>query len=88
MSEIGKDSRMSNVALLKNITIPVLDIYGSLDEAHILDYVQQRRQSATAANNQTYQQVEIKDANHFYNDKDDELLNVIQGWISNYTVTK
>jgi pimeloyl-ACP methyl ester carboxylesterase len=86
MSEMGKDGKLSNVAMLKNITIPVLDIYGSLDESHILDYVPQRRQSATAANNQAYQQVEIKDANHFYNGKDDELLEVIQSWLAGYAI--
>ena len=88
MSETGKDSRMSNVAMLKNIAIPVLDIYGSLDEAHVRDYSQQRQQSAMSANNPAYQQVVIKDANHFYNGKDDKLLEVIQGWISNYATTK
>jgi pimeloyl-ACP methyl ester carboxylesterase len=86
MSEIVKDRRMSNVALLKNITIPVLDIYGSLDEEHVRDHVQQRQQSATSANNQAYRQVEIKDANHFYNGKDDELLKVIQSWLAGYAI--
>jgi pimeloyl-ACP methyl ester carboxylesterase len=86
MSEIGKDGRMSNVAMLKNITIPVLDIYGSLDEGHVLDYVQQRQQSATSANNQTYRQVVIKDANHFYTGKDNELLDIIQSWLAGYAL--
>ena len=88
MTEIENDSRMSNVAMLKNITIPLLDIYGSLDEAHVRNFAQQRQQSAESANNQAYQQVVITDANHFYNGKDDELLEVIQGWISNYATTK
>jgi len=86
MSEIGNDSQMSNVAMLKNITTPVLDIYGGLDEGHVKDYVQQRRKSATSANNQAYRQAEIKDANHFYNGKDDELLQVIQSWLVNYAI--
>lgn len=84
MSEIGKDSRMSNVAMLKNITIPVLDIYGSQDEAHVRDYVQQRQQAARAANNAAFQQIEIKGANHFYNGKDNALLEVIENWLGNY----
>lgn len=88
MSEIGQDSRMSNVAMLKNITIPVLDIYGSLDEAHVRDYVQQRQQSAMSANNQAYRQAVIKDANHFYNGKDNELLTVIENWLASQTATK
>ncbi|NNF96740.1 MAG: DUF3530 family protein, partial [Halobacteria archaeon] len=88
MSEIGKNSRMSNVAMLKTITIPVLDIYGSLDEEHVRDYAQQRQQSAASANNQAFRQDVIKDANHFYNGKDGKLLEVIQAWISNYAVTK
>jgi len=85
MTEIESGNHMSNVAMLKNITIPVLDIYGSLDEEHVRDYSQQRQQSA---NNPAYQQVVIKEANHFYNGKDDKLLEVIQGWISNYATTK
>ena len=88
MTEIETDNHMSNVAMLKNIAIPVLDIYGSLDEAHVRDYSQQRQQSAMSANNPAYQQVVIKDANHFYTGKDDKLLEVIQGWISNYATTK
>jgi pimeloyl-ACP methyl ester carboxylesterase len=88
MSEIDTAPRMSNVAMLKNITIPVLDIYGSLDEAHVKDYVQQRQQSASSAKNQAYRQAVIKDANHFYNGKDNELLAVIEKWLASQTVTK
>jgi len=88
MTEIENDRRMSNVTMLKNIAIPVLDIYGSLDEEHVRDYAQQRLQSAMSANNQAYQQVVIKEANHFYNGKDDKLLEVTQGWILNYATTK
>ena len=88
MSEISGDRRMSNVAMLKSITLPLLDIYGSLDEAHVRNFAQQRQQSATTANNQAYRQIEIKDANHFYHGKDDELLTVIQDWISHYAVAQ
>ena len=83
MSETHKDP-MSNVAMLKKITIPVLDIYGSLDEAHVRDNAQQRKQSALAAKNQAYQKVEIKDANHFYNGKNDALLEAVENWLANY----
>jgi hypothetical protein len=83
MSETNKDP-MSNVAMLKKIAIPVLDIYGSLDEAHVRDNAQQRKQSALAAKNQAYQQIEIKDANHFYNGKNDALLEAVENWLANY----
>ncbi len=85
MTEIDKYSEMSNVAMLKNIHLPVLDVYGSLDEAYVRDYVPQRKQSALTAGNQAYRQVEIKDANHFYNGKDDALLKVIEDWLTDYT---
>ncbi len=88
MSETGTDSRMSNVAMLKSISIPVLDIYGSLDEPHVLDHVQQRQQSAASASNQAFRQVEIKDANHFYKDKDNELLAVIEAWLESDTANQ
>ncbi|MDX1824396.1 MAG: DUF3530 family protein [Thiohalomonadales bacterium] len=84
MSEIDKEPQMSNVAMLKNIHLPVLDIYGSLDETYVRDYVKQRQQSALAANNKAYQQIEIKDANHFYNGKDNELVEVIENWLADY----
>ena len=61
-------------------------ICGSLDEAHVLDYRQQRQASASMANNKAYWQVEIKDANHFYNGKDDELLEVVQNWLTHYAI--
>lgn len=88
MTEIENNSHMSNVVMLKSVTTPLLDIYGSLDESHVRNYAQQRQQSAASANNQAYRQIVIKDANHFYNGKDDVLLEVIQDWISNYATIK
>ncbi len=88
MTEIENDARMSNVIMLKNITVPVLDVYGSLDEEHVRKYARQRAQSAKLANNKTYRQEVIKDASHFYNGKEDELLELIQDWISSHTTNR
>ena len=77
-----KDKRMDTLAALKKISIPVLDLYGSKDLDYILESAGDRK--AAAAHNKNYSQQVINDANHFFVNKNDELIDSVNSWISKH----
>lgn len=77
----SNDKRMNNVESLKHITIPVLDLYGSEDQENIINSAKNRKQAAQTAGNKGYLQIMVKDANHFFNDKNEVLLNTVADWL-------
>jgi len=76
----SNDSRMNNVLSLKQVNIPVLDLYGSKDLKSVLDSTTER--SEASLHNSKYSQLEIKDANHFFNNKNSELLEAVIHWLN------
>ncbi|MCW8963939.1 MAG: alpha/beta hydrolase family protein [Gammaproteobacteria bacterium] len=64
---------------LKSIQVPILDLYGSNDQPGVIGSAQ-LRQSA-AASNRDYTQIAAKDADHFFNDQEDELIRLIANWL-------
>lgn len=80
MIEYKTDPVLSNVEALKKIRIPVLDIYGSRDQASVIQNAAARRQAAR--NNPGYQQVVIQDASHFFEGKEEELIKRVRGWLA------
>jgi len=76
----NKDDRMNNIITLKKISIPMLDLYGSNDLNTVLESAKARKQSTK--HNPDYSQLVIKDANHFFTNKDSELINTISQWLS------
>lgn len=77
-----KDKRMDTLLSLKQINIPVLDLYGENDLETILETSQQRKK--ISSHNKNYSQKMIAGANHFFVNKNDELVNSVSNWISNY----
>ncbi len=82
MIESRADPRLSNVAALMKIRLPVLDIYGSLDLDSVRQAATARQRAARAANNRAYAQVEIDGADHFFANREDALLRRIRGWLT------
>lgn len=80
MPEGQADPVLSNVAALKKIRIPVLDIYGSRDLPEVIDHAAARKQAAR--NNPGYRQVVIQDASHFFEGQEDELIKRVRGWLA------
>ena len=66
---------MDTLAALKKITIPVLDIYGSKDLDYILESAADRKTAASG--NRKYTQKVIQEANHFFVNKNDELVDSV-----------
>lgn len=81
MDALAKDKRMNQAHTLKQITIPVLDLYGQHDDSSVKT-AKNRIAAAKQAGNKHYTQIMDKDANHFYDGKDTSLVNTIAAWLN------
>lgn len=81
MPNLSDDERMKPTTSLKKITLPVLDIYGSDDLKSVLDNNEQRMAAGEKAGNERYSQLVIKNAGHFFEGKEDELIRWVADWI-------
>jgi len=77
---------LNNIEYLKQISLPMLDLYGSQDLESVIDSVKKRRQAARKAGNQNYRQVEVAGANHFFVGLETELVRRVKSWLSKYSV--
>ena len=70
------------LALLEKIKIPMLDIYGSVDLAHVQKTASARRLAVSVrGGNKKYRQIEIIGANHFYRGVDEVLVKRVRNWM-------
>lgn len=79
MSAQHVQADINSAQSLKNIDIPVLDLYGSKDFATVLATAHLRRNGA--AHNPRYVQLIIQDAYHFFDDHNAELINALASWL-------
>ncbi|MCP4078026.1 MAG: alpha/beta fold hydrolase [Gammaproteobacteria bacterium] len=79
MQATQKDVDINAATSLQSITIPVLDLYGSDDLPGVLQTVGAKKQAA--GHNKKYQQQLIQGAEHFFDDKNDELIEAITRWL-------
>ncbi|GMR21556.1 MAG: hypothetical protein BMS9Abin36_2158 [Gammaproteobacteria bacterium] len=79
-----KDSKLDIVQSLKKIKTPILDLSGSDDLPGVLKTKTLKANTAKAAGNKHYQQIEIQGANHFLVGKEDETVKVVGDWIKKY----
>jgi dienelactone hydrolase len=75
-----EDERMNNLISLKKISIPMLDLYGSKDNENILESAGERK--SAAAHNKKYSQQVVDGANHFFVNKNDELVSTVGEWLN------
>ena len=81
MPDLYDDVRMKASESLKKITLPILDIYGSDDLESILKNSEQRKASAKQAGNKNYSVIVVKGADHFFKNKDQELIEKTAEWM-------
>ena len=74
------DASYDSTSALKKINIPVLDLFGSEDLPSVLNTSGKRK--AASKHNQLYSQQEILGAGHFFDGKDDILIETINEWLS------
>lgn len=80
MQATQKDENINAANSLQSISIPVLDLYGSEDLKTVLDTAQMRKLAATK--NSQYSQQIIADAEHFFDDKNEELIQAVDNWLN------
>jgi len=78
MGATQKDSHVNSAESLKNIAIPVLDLFGDDDLPGVLETVDRRKNSST--HNAYYSQQMIEGANHFFDGMDDDLITAVADW--------
>lgn len=84
MSVIDLDEKMNGAVALGNITLPVLDLYGSRDLESVLASTDTRARAAHKAGNPDYRQLAIEGGDHFYVGVEDELVRRVYGWLKNH----
>ena len=62
--------------------IDIADIYGSEDLKYVLDTVQHRKVFGKQQFGKHYRNYRVEGANHFYRDKESELIHVISEWLN------
>lgn len=77
-----KKDEVGFLTSLKNIKVPVLDIFGSNDLKPVLQSRKSKADVARKAGNKNYTQVKIAGANHFFDNKDDALVKRVRGWLA------
>ena len=85
MSAGDSDKRMNSALSLRNIKIPTLDLYGSDDLESVLSTVNKRTDAAKKANNKSYKQIKISAANHFFDSKEEVLLDTVRERLTQFT---
>ncbi len=69
----------NNTQHLSKIDLPLLDLYGTDDLPTVLGSSKARAKASAA--NKLYQQKSAKDADHFFEGKDDALLEIVLSWL-------
>jgi len=82
MTDGSKDSGLDSNADLLKIKVPVLDIIGGLDPAHIKRAARERMQKSNEREQKQYRQIEITGANQNYSHQEDELVKRMRGWLN------
>lgn len=66
---------------LESVKVPVLDLFGSDDLPLVLGNRLNKAKAAQSGGNLNFQQQEIEGANHFFDDKNDELVDAVDDWL-------
>ena len=69
-----------NVINLKSVQLPVLDLFGSQDFDDVLNTADDR--AASQSGNKNYTQHMVPDANHFFDDRNNALMDAVSGWLN------
>ncbi len=75
------DPRLYAPAMLSKLRLPVLDIYGGLDDKVVTQSAPERAAAAERAGNKDYEQYKIADADHGFGRFETELLQRVGDWL-------
>lgn len=67
---------------LDKMTVPVLDVYGSLEYAGVLSKAKARKPILAAHKHGKSAQIELEDANHYFTDAGEPLVKAVSEWLA------
>ena len=79
---VGIGMNVNNPDYLAKLSLPVLDLYGSEDLEGVLKSAKARADAS--ASNKQFSQVKVDGTNHFFNGKDEDLLQNVTQWIKEH----
>ncbi len=82
MAAGSKDPRMDNAASFQNISISMLDLYGSRDQDDVIRASSARASAAQKAGFKAYKQMQVDGADHFFDGKEDVLVDTVRDWLA------
>lgn len=75
------NSDIQNAEMVPKITAPILDLYGSDDSPDVLAAVPQREKVKSAGSGGPYWSRSVEGANHFFDGKEDALVETVDAWM-------
>ena len=81
MGALADDPRMDSINALTKIRIAVLDLYGAEDLEGVMNSITARADAAKQAGNTDYTQIEVPESNHFFDDREDALVETVADWL-------
>jgi pimeloyl-ACP methyl ester carboxylesterase len=82
MSGGAESARMDNVRTLAKVRVPVLDVYGENDLPAVLSTAEQRARAAQNGGNGAYSQVQMVQADHFFEGYEGALVATVTEWLN------
>lgn len=77
-----KSKKMNATNSIKSIKIPMLDLMGSEDLPGVISSKSARSKAAKQAGNTAYIQQVVRGANHFFDGRNQELINAVSHWLN------
>jgi len=77
-----EETEVVNVDLVTKISLPMLDLYGSNDNADVLAAVPLRQQVKGRGSAGPYASQAVEGANHFYDGQEDALVDSVNTWLA------
>ena len=75
------DKAKDNYTALENISVPILDLYGSEDLEQVLNTAELRTVAANKRPGRNYLQVEVDGANHFFQGDETIMVGQVLEWL-------
>lgn len=78
----SKNRDNGTLGMLRQLQLPILDLYGENDLATVVTSAGKRRLAARDAGNREFEQREISGADHFFSGQDDLLVSIVKSWLA------
>lgn len=81
MGAVDYQQPMEKPMPLDKISVPILDVYGSVEYPAVVRGAPQRLEFIKRAGNKKSKQIRVPDADHYFTDQDEALLEVVSEWM-------